>query len=267
MTALTVFKAGNPANPVIVFLHALGITSWMWTDQVESLKADHYCLSIDLPGNGDSYQAEWGSLANAAAQVANTIRAEVPGQKVHLVGLSLGGYVALQVLADHPDMVESVIVSGVTVEPFKNPWMMRAMLTVMAPMMAWGPMIQLNIKTMHLPPETAPMFKRDAKRMKPSMFKAMYNEVLTFQPPATLKQRYQPVLAVAGDSEVEMIRDNLGKMVDLLPNVQTALVPNAHHGWSGEHPALFTAMIRAWVEEAPLPSELQVQGEPARVLA
>lgn len=267
MTALTVFKAGNPANPAIVFLHGLGVSSWMWNEQVESLQADYYCLRIDLPENGESYQVPWGSLANAAALVAEVIRTEVPSKKAHVVGLSLGGYVALQVLADHPDTAESLIVSGVTVEPFRNKGLMRLMFALTGPLMSWDPLINLNIKAMKLPPEAAPLLKRDAKRMSAKMVREMSNEVLDFQPPTTLKQRHQPVLAVAGDGEVQMIRNNLDKMGAVLNNVQTAIVPKAHHAWNGEHPALFTNMIRAWVEGRPLPSELQVQGEPARVLA
>jgi len=55
----------NPANPAIVFLHGLGVSSWMWNEQVEGLQADYYCVRIDLPENGESYQVPASAVHDA----------------------------------------------------------------------------------------------------------------------------------------------------------------------------------------------------------
>jgi pimeloyl-ACP methyl ester carboxylesterase len=92
--SLHVHETGSPNAPTIVFLHALGLSSWMWTDQINELQKDYHCLAIDLPGNGESYQTEWHSFADTAAQVATIIRAKASSGKAHVVGLSLGGFTA-----------------------------------------------------------------------------------------------------------------------------------------------------------------------------
>ena len=56
----------------------------------------------------------------------------------------------------------------------------------------------------------------------------------------------------------------MGLILDSLPDFHqlatavTATIPNAHHGWNGEFPQLFTETVASWVEERPLPAALQI---------
>ena len=93
MTALHTTITGPEDAPTIVLLHGLGLSGWMWSDQVDSLSRSYRCITIDLPGNGLSHGTEWTSFADSADAVAEVIRAE--GGTAHVVGLSLGGYTAL----------------------------------------------------------------------------------------------------------------------------------------------------------------------------
>lgn len=58
--------------------------------------------------------------------------------------------------------------------------------------------------------------------------------------------------------EARLIRSELTDFPNLMPNAVAALAPNAHHGCNGEHPELFTPMIRLWMEHEPLPEALHV---------
>lgn len=251
---LYVKESGVKNAPSIVFLHGIGVSSWMWADQITSLEQDYHCLTIDLPGNGESYQTEWCSFADSAAQIATIIRMQATNAKAHVVGLSLGGYLALHLLRDHPDGVETMIVSGVTTRPFTG--IMRLMGQVMPPLLKFEPLVNLSARMMQLPAEAIPLYKRDSQRVSTLTFKRVYNEVLDFQLPGALAQRSQRLLAVAGDSEAGMVTRGLTDFPALLPNARSAIAANAHHGWNGEHPELFTAMIRAWIENQPLPAGL-----------
>jgi pimeloyl-ACP methyl ester carboxylesterase len=115
--SLHVHESGSPNAPTIVFLHALGLSSWMWNEQITALQANYHCLAIDLPANGESYQTEWRSFADTAAQIAPIIREKAVAGKAHVVGLSLGGFAALHLLRDHADVVDSMVISGVATKP------------------------------------------------------------------------------------------------------------------------------------------------------
>ncbi|MCE7946932.1 MAG: alpha/beta fold hydrolase [Chloroflexi bacterium CFX4] len=255
--SLHVQEYGNPNAPSLVFLHALGFSSWMWTAQIEALQSDFHCLTIDLPANGESYRTEWQSFRHTADLIAPIIQQRTAQGKAHLIGLSLGGYAALHMLAAYPDLLESVLVSGVTAHPFKPVW--RWITAVTVPLMTWRPLATFNARIMgrlmQLPPEVAPLYLRDAQRASRRSYARVYAEVLTFE--AAPSAAHKRLLVVAGDQEVRTIQESL-RTFAAFPNTQAALVPKAHHAWNGEQPELFTEMIRAWVNYADLPSALQV---------
>lgn len=254
---LVINKTGSAHNPALIFLHGAGVSSWMWQPQVEGLKDDFYCITVDLPGNGDSFQSEWVSLTDSAAQIASIIRAETPRAKAHVVSLSLGSYVALKLLEHQPDVVESVILSGTSTRPLPNLWLYKLLIGIMQPMNKVPFLIDAQARMMGIPPDVIPLMRRDMQRMSAQTFHRIYDEVLTFTLPMALSQRTQRVLAAAGDSEVKAVLNGLTDIRAGIPNVQTVIAPNAHHPWNGEHPELFTEMIRAWVSGEPLPNDLQ----------
>lgn len=249
---------GSPDAPAIVFLHGAGVSSWMWGEQVAALQGDYHCITIDLPANGESYQQEWVSFEDTADQVAAVIRRLAAGGKAHVVGLSLGGFTGLYLLHRHPEVVESLIVSGVSAKPFANMALWRLYLSVMSRVMKWDVFINLQAKMLQIPPDVIDLYKRDNKRLPTKAFNRIYEAVLGFTLPAFGDQTVTRLLAVAGDSENATIKESLKDFVKQWPQNVAALVPNAHHAWNAEHPQLFTDMVAAWVADKPLPPELLV---------
>jgi pimeloyl-ACP methyl ester carboxylesterase len=94
MSLLARREAGAAGGPAIVFLHASGTTGAMWEDEMTRLADRFHCLAPDLPGHGDSGEHPWRSLSDTADRIAQLVLAQASGERVHLVGLSLGGAVA-----------------------------------------------------------------------------------------------------------------------------------------------------------------------------
>ena len=99
----------------IVFLHGTRLTGAQWTAQVASLGDDFRCLTPDLLGHGVAAEAPF-TLAGSAEAVATLIQDEADGRAI-LVGLSLGGYVAMDVAARWPERVSGLLLAGATAEP------------------------------------------------------------------------------------------------------------------------------------------------------
>lgn len=255
--AIKVHEYGPSGYPTILFLHGLGVSSWMWQEQVEALQTNYHCLVVDLPGNGESFQEEWVSFAETAASLATIIRTQATNGRAHVVGLSLGGYAALHLLADFPELVLSTVVSGVTIRPFPNSIPYKLMPKIMSRIMGWGITISLMSRMMQLPDEAKPLYRRDSKNVSPQTITRIYDEVLNFNLPAKLHERQPRLLAVAGEKEAALVLTSLPDFHKVETAV-TAIAPNAHHGWNGEFPQLFTEMVESWIEERPLPPVLQI---------
>jgi pimeloyl-ACP methyl ester carboxylesterase len=107
--------AGPPDAPAIVFIHGTRLTGAMWTPQMAALAGDFRAIAVDLPAHGTRADEPF-NLAGAADAVASTIRAEAGGRAV-VVGLSLGGYVGMELAAREPEVVRGLVLSGATAEP------------------------------------------------------------------------------------------------------------------------------------------------------
>ncbi len=84
----------------------------MWAPQMACLADRYDVVAMDLPGHGsrigESFQLE--RAADSVVQVLD----EVEVEQAVLVGLSLGGYVALAVAAMDPRRVDGIVLSGAT---------------------------------------------------------------------------------------------------------------------------------------------------------
>lgn len=107
---------GPPGSPVIVFIHSTRLTGSFWAAQQAALAAEFRTIAPDLPGHGTRANEPF-TLDGAAEVVAAAIRAEAPDGRAIVVGLSLGGYVAMALAAREPDLVQGLVVSGASAEP------------------------------------------------------------------------------------------------------------------------------------------------------
>ena len=107
--------AGPPEAPAIVFVHGTRLTGAMWGPQIAALSDEYRTIAVDLPAHG-SRAGESFTMASAADALAAEIREHARGRAV-VVGLSLGGYVAMTLAAREPALVRALVVSGATAEP------------------------------------------------------------------------------------------------------------------------------------------------------
>lgn len=108
--------AGPEDGPVICFLHGTRLSRAMWVAQMAELGTTYRVVAADLPGHGTEHARPF-TLEGAADHVAAVIRTvSVDGGAV-VVGLSLGGYVAIVLAARHPSAVRGLVLSGTSAEP------------------------------------------------------------------------------------------------------------------------------------------------------
>jgi pimeloyl-ACP methyl ester carboxylesterase len=112
MTGVTV--AGQPDGPPVVLLHGGGGNRQMWARTIRDLAGRYRVIAPDLPGHGELRRQRF-DLRRATDLVASVIDREAAG-RASVVGLSLGGYVAIALAARSPERISGLILSGATAE-------------------------------------------------------------------------------------------------------------------------------------------------------
>lgn len=107
--------AGPATAPAIVFVHGTRLTRSSWTPQLEALRDSFRVVAMDLPGHGALADRPF-SMAAASEALARVIESVAGGSAI-VVGLSLGGYVGMDLAATRPDLVRGLVLSGATQEP------------------------------------------------------------------------------------------------------------------------------------------------------
>ncbi len=102
---------GPQDAPGIVFLHGTRLTRAQWAPQLRRLARSYRCVAVDLPGHG--VLADHPFTIEAASDLVRVaIEAEIPSGRAVIVGLSLGGYVAIDTAEAYPDHVAGLVLAG-----------------------------------------------------------------------------------------------------------------------------------------------------------
>jgi pimeloyl-ACP methyl ester carboxylesterase len=102
--------AGPVGSPPILLVHAMALTRRMWAPQLQALAARYRVIAPDLPGHGE-LQGMSFTTSRAVEVVRDLIDREAGGRAL-LVGLSLGGYVGLEVAARWPGKVVGLVLAS-----------------------------------------------------------------------------------------------------------------------------------------------------------
>jgi pimeloyl-ACP methyl ester carboxylesterase len=115
---LSVREAGDPKGLPVVLLHAFPMSSGMWEPQFEALKS-YRVLAPDFRGFGATpLVAPW--FVEHAVDDLNDCLSSLGIQKSVLVGLSMGGYVALRFVEKYPSSVKALVLCDTRAEADAN---------------------------------------------------------------------------------------------------------------------------------------------------
>ncbi len=106
------------AGPVALFVHGFPLDSSMWVEQVSALSEHRRCIAIDLRGFGRSSPVTGGPLTmeRHAEDLAGVLDL-VSEEQADIIGLSMGGYVALAFAEMFPNRLRSLALVDTKASP------------------------------------------------------------------------------------------------------------------------------------------------------
>lgn len=251
---LYVEEHGAADAPAVVLLHGGGLSGRMWQPQIERL-AGYHCVVPDLPEQGRSAAIGHFDLDDSARRVAALIRERCRDRRAHVVGLSLGGAVALTLLRVAPEAVGRVVVSGTAAGLGR---VLGAVSIASAGLYRYIPretLVRTSIRQFGIPPAYHSLVHDDLLRSTNATFtRHVTRALMALRLPGSA---IQPVLVAVGARETVIARRAARRLVAALPQARGVIAPDVGHVWNLEAPDLFSDMLLAWLQDRPLPATLR----------
>ena len=100
-------------NKTVILLHGLGAHSDSWQLQWPALQEAGYRVIVpDFTGFGRSAYSRGPVTVKTLSDEVYAMMRQIGIQRAHIIGLSLGGAVAMQFALDHPVIVEKLVLSN-----------------------------------------------------------------------------------------------------------------------------------------------------------
>ena len=233
-------EMGNPYKETVVFLHGGGLDHTQWKEVMNHLSKDFHCVAVDLPMHGRSAHIEL-SMPAVMEEMEALLKCH---DKVHLVGLSLGGVIALTLLKRYPEYIQSAIISG-TVFSFseKSAELINKYAAPIYGLLKPEWIASLLMKSSNIPQRFRGDIGRAVESTSVEQARAMYRLLAQGEvPDASLC----PLLIVAGEKENRAVKRSQSSMLASIKNSAAASVPGVGHAWSYENPLLFAEMVEKW---------------------
>ncbi|HEY8047580.1 MAG TPA: alpha/beta hydrolase [Ramlibacter sp.] len=212
-------------GPTVVLLHGIGGGHLAFAPQVETLASSGYrAIAWDMPGYGHSAPIEpytFKGLAESCVKLIETLKCD----SVTLVGHSMGGMVAQEVVARRPDLVNKLVLCG-TSASFGKPdgdWQQQYVAQRTAPLDAGQTMAQIAevlVPQMVGPgslPEGVKLATHCMSCVPPATYRRALAALVTFDRRANLPHIDVPTLVIAGEHDRNAPPAMMKKMAGQIP--------------------------------------------------
>lgn len=254
---LFVRETGPARAPTIVFLHGGRMSGWSWEPVVERMR-EYRCLVPDLPQYGRSVGRGPFEIGRAADAVAALIRSRVDAGRVHVVGLSLGAQVGVQLLATVPDVVDRAVLCGTMVNAL--PWVRPTQFLVKSSVrVAWSRRLlgrRWSARPANVPPARSGDYLRDSRLIEQPEFVDIVTASAGFTIPVGLDKTDSPTLFLSGAEETWFVRRSAAVLAQTMPKGIDRIAIAMGHTWPLCHPDLFSRTVLGWLTDTALPPEI-----------
>lgn len=227
---------GQEEEPLLL-IAGVGYGTWLWYKQIPSLSQHFRVIVFDNRGVGKSDKPDSEYTVPLLASDAFELLRALKIERTHILGVSLGGFIAQQLALDHPEVVNNRLVLCST--SFGGPHMVLPAGEVLQ-FMAFGAgkeTFQYGLKLAFTPEYLAKNSSEVAgfiapMQRNPQPRYAYLRQVMApvgFNNEERLQEITVPVLVLAGEKDRVVPVENSRCLAAKLPNAQLVTFPNTGH--------------------------------------
>jgi 3-oxoadipate enol-lactonase len=245
MTNLFYLDPDPKGQPGVLLLHGLGADGNSWQMQFPALiEAGFRPVAPDTPGFGRSPSVGKWSIQKAAGQLSSLLD-EIGATSVHVVGLSLGGTIALQFALDYPERVRKLVLANTFahLRPEKwNQWiyfLQRLILVHTVGLEAQAKVVAQRIFPQPEQELTRIALVRTISNANPQAYRAAMRSLATFNVVSRLAEIRKPTLVMTGEKDTTVSYKNQRVLVDRIAGARQMMIPRAGHAASIDNYEMF----------------------------
>jgi 3-oxoadipate enol-lactonase len=247
---------GSERAPVVCFTHSLSSDSGMWAEQMAPLMAKGWrILRLDMRGHGGSEAVPGDYTMAALADDVAAVLDFLAIDKVHLIGLSIGGMIGQAFALGHGRRLASMMLCDTSPG------------TMPGAAAAWGPRIEAVKKANSLAPIADGTMERwftDAFKPKnPGRWKEIHatianttptgyigcaGAIMNFDFVPKLPTIKLPTLVVCGSDDQGTPPAGNKRIAELIPGGRYEEIADARHFPNVEHPDTFNRIMMGWLD-------------------
>lgn len=109
-TRMVYLSNNQQDKPVLVMVHGFSADKAVWLRFARRLTNDYHIIVPDLAGHGETgFRKEWDySISAQATRIINLLD-ELNLDKAHIIGNSMGGFIAAHIGRFHPERAQSIV--------------------------------------------------------------------------------------------------------------------------------------------------------------
>ena len=240
--------------PTVVFLHAFPLNAQMWDAQMKAVgEAGFPLLALDFPGFGAAPSNGQRTVQEFAQFISDALERERVTSAV-LVGLSMGGYVALRILERHAALVRGLVLADTKASP-DAPDARTKRLKMAARVESEGTgFLQAELIPNLLSKTVSPeVLERTQQFAGDAAQHAVYNALaaLASRPDSRLmlEDIVIPTLVLVGEDDSVTPISDAEAMAGAIPNARLEVIRGAGHLSNLEQPEAFNAALLEFLEQ------------------
>jgi 3-oxoadipate enol-lactonase len=260
VTTLPATTRRGQGRTAVLLLHGIGGSRAIWSNAASAAlrvlaDADYLAVAVDLPGYGESEHLGPPDMDTFVLAVQNLIT-DIAAPQTVLLGHSMGGMVAQELVARMPELVQGLILACTSASFGKNDghWQAKFLAERLAPLDAgegmWG-MAQRLVPAM-VAPGTHPAARQLAidvmAKVPEATYRAALEAIASFDRRASLGDIRVPTLLLAAEHDRTAPPDMMQRMATRIVGAEFACVPQAGHIANVEASAAFNDLMLAFLE-------------------
>lgn len=262
---LTYSVHGKQAGDLIIFVNGAGVGPWMWAHQTQYYRA-YKCITFDLPGHGTNRKSPFASIHLCAQSIQEIIEKESTGQKVILVGHSIGAQIILEMLKNPQSTIShAVIISGLNKPMTGAALFVKPMVSMTMPLAKYRWFAKVQAKTLSIPEEHFNSYYETSKNISKQSLLNILSDNLTFTFTKKEASGARVLLLVGGKEQKVMIYSTV-RTAELLEESEAYLVETAGHDMPYTAPDITNQLIDRFIGNESGLNQLEIQGAKRLVL-